>query len=241
MFAFCPLPADRRFRARRRRLEGEGRDESGRGSGAKKIPGDVAQTAKGVGTHRGRRREVQWGESEGRRRRRPAPPAKSAWAQRRATFATNTSSRTEAAARRPRVTTPTSNGRAVVAIAELRSPEGDAGGRFAHTPLRRRQDRAARSAQSALGGYPVDGSSSIGLVIGVVASSSLLAPIRAASSSTIVLGIVGAMVGGWLGRVLGFYRPGEAAGFVMAIVGAIVILLLIPRRHATHPRAAEAV
>jgi imidazolonepropionase-like amidohydrolase len=38
--------------------------------------------------------------------------------------------------------------------------------------------------------------------------------------------IVGAMVGGWLGRVLGFYRPGEAAGFVMAIVGAIVILAL---------------
>jgi len=36
----------------------------------------------------------------------------------------------------------------------------------------------------------------------------------------------GAMVGGWLGRVLGFYRPGEAAGFVMAIVGAIVILAL---------------
>ena len=34
------------------------------------------------------------------------------------------------------------------------------------------------------------------------------------------------MVGGWLGRVLGLYRPGDAAGFVMAIVGAIVILTL---------------
>jgi len=43
---------------------------------------------------------------------------------------------------------------------------------------------------------------------------------------TIVLGIAGAMVGGWLGRVLGFYRPGDAAGFVMAIVGAIAILAL---------------
>jgi uncharacterized membrane protein YeaQ/YmgE (transglycosylase-associated protein family) len=41
---------------------------------------------------------------------------------------------------------------------------------------------------------------------------------------TIVLGIVGAMLGGWLGRVMGLYREGEAAGFIMAVVGAIVVL-----------------
>ena len=40
------------------------------------------------------------------------------------------------------------------------------------------------------------------------------------------LSIVGAMVGGWLGLVLGLYRPGDAAGFIMAIVGAIVMLAL---------------
>jgi uncharacterized membrane protein YeaQ/YmgE (transglycosylase-associated protein family) len=41
---------------------------------------------------------------------------------------------------------------------------------------------------------------------------------------TIILGIVGAMLGGWLGRVMGLYHQGEAAGFIMAVVGAIVVL-----------------
>jgi uncharacterized membrane protein YeaQ/YmgE (transglycosylase-associated protein family) len=51
---------------------------------------------------------------------------------------------------------------------------------------------------------------------------------------TIILGIVGAMLGGWLGRVMGLYREGEAAGFIMAVVGAIVVLglyrLVMPGR-----------
>ena len=51
---------------------------------------------------------------------------------------------------------------------------------------------------------------------------------------TIVLGIVGAMLGGWLGRVLGLYREGEAAGFIMAVVGAVILLgiyrLVLPGR-----------
>ena len=34
------------------------------------------------------------------------------------------------------------------------------------------------------------------------------------------------MLGGWIGRVMGLYREGEAAGFLMAVVGAIVILAL---------------
>jgi uncharacterized membrane protein YeaQ/YmgE (transglycosylase-associated protein family) len=41
-----------------------------------------------------------------------------------------------------------------------------------------------------------------------------------------VLGIIGAMLGGWLGRVMGLYREGEAAGFIMAVVGAIILLAL---------------
>ena len=65
-----------------------------------------------------------------------------------------------------------------------------------------------------------------GLVVGVVAKFILPGPDPGGIVLTIVLGIAGAMVGGWLGRVLGFYGPGQAAGFVMAIVGAIVILLL---------------
>lgn len=43
---------------------------------------------------------------------------------------------------------------------------------------------------------------------------------------TIFLGIVGAIVGGWLGRAMGLYGPGQPAGFLMAVLGAIVLLVL---------------
>ena len=41
---------------------------------------------------------------------------------------------------------------------------------------------------------------------------------------TTVLGIVGSVVATWLGQAIGWYRPGESAGFVGAIVGAVVVL-----------------
>jgi uncharacterized membrane protein YeaQ/YmgE (transglycosylase-associated protein family) len=43
---------------------------------------------------------------------------------------------------------------------------------------------------------------------------------------TTILGIVGAFVATFLGQALGWYRPGEGAGLVGAIVGAIVVLLI---------------
>ena len=65
-----------------------------------------------------------------------------------------------------------------------------------------------------------------GLVVGVVARFLMPGADPGGIIMTIVLGIIGALLGGWLGRVLGIYREGEAAGFVMAVVGAIVILVL---------------
>jgi uncharacterized membrane protein YeaQ/YmgE (transglycosylase-associated protein family) len=41
---------------------------------------------------------------------------------------------------------------------------------------------------------------------------------------TTLLGIVGAILGGYLGQALGMYAPGEAAGLFMSIVGAVLIL-----------------
>lgn len=52
---------------------------------------------------------------------------------------------------------------------------------------------------------------------------------------TILLGVAGALVAGWLGHAIGWYRTGEGAGFVAAIVGAIIILLVY--RLATRGRA----
>lgn len=73
-----------------------------------------------------------------------------------------------------------------------------------------------------------------GLVVGIVAK--LIMPGRDPGGIivTIVLGVLGALLGGWLGRVIGFYREGEAAGFIMAVVGAVVLLalyrLVVPSR-----------
>ncbi|HEY6662712.1 MAG TPA: GlsB/YeaQ/YmgE family stress response membrane protein [Sphingomicrobium sp.] len=43
---------------------------------------------------------------------------------------------------------------------------------------------------------------------------------------TIILGIAGAFLGTWLGRLVGLYGPNDNAGFIGAVLGAIVLLLL---------------
>ena len=43
---------------------------------------------------------------------------------------------------------------------------------------------------------------------------------------TTILGIIGAFVATWLGQALGWYRPGEGAGLIGAIVGALVVLFI---------------
>ena len=65
-----------------------------------------------------------------------------------------------------------------------------------------------------------------GLVVGVVAKFLMPGRDPGGFIITIVLGIVGALLGGWLGRVMGIYRPGEPVGFIMAVVGAIIVLLV---------------
>ena len=74
-----------------------------------------------------------------------------------------------------------------------------------------------------------------GLVVGIVAK--LLMPGRDPGGFivTIGLGIVGAMLGGFAGRAMGFYGPNEAAGFIMSVLGAIV--LLVAYRMMTRRRA----
>jgi uncharacterized membrane protein YeaQ/YmgE (transglycosylase-associated protein family) len=73
-----------------------------------------------------------------------------------------------------------------------------------------------------------------GLIVGALAK--LLMPGRDPGGIivTILLGIVGALLGGFLGRAMGFYGPGEAAGFVMSLIGAMILLflyrLLVTRR-----------
>jgi uncharacterized membrane protein YeaQ/YmgE (transglycosylase-associated protein family) len=65
-----------------------------------------------------------------------------------------------------------------------------------------------------------------GLVVGIIAK--LLMPGRDPGGFivTILLGIAGALLGGFLGRAMGFYGPSESAGWLMSILGAVVLLLL---------------
>ena len=65
-----------------------------------------------------------------------------------------------------------------------------------------------------------------GLVVGIVGK--FLTPGRDPGGFilTIVLGIAGALIGGFLGQSLGFYREGEPVGFIMAVVGSVILLLL---------------
>lgn len=65
-----------------------------------------------------------------------------------------------------------------------------------------------------------------GVIVGAIAK--LLMPGRDPGGLlvTMLLGIAGALVAGFLGRALGWYEPGEAAGFIMATVGAILLLFV---------------
>ena len=65
-----------------------------------------------------------------------------------------------------------------------------------------------------------------GLIVGAIAK--LLMPGRDPGGwiVTILLGIAGAMLGGFLGRAVGWYGPNDAAGYLMSIFGAIVLLLI---------------
>lgn len=66
----------------------------------------------------------------------------------------------------------------------------------------------------------------IGLLVGVVAK--LLMPGRDPGGFivTTLLGIAGAFVATYLGQAVGVYQVGEAAGFIGAVIGAIILLLL---------------
>jgi uncharacterized membrane protein YeaQ/YmgE (transglycosylase-associated protein family) len=65
-----------------------------------------------------------------------------------------------------------------------------------------------------------------GLVVGIVAK--LLMPGRDPGGFiiTILLGIAGSVVGAYLGRLLGLYGPNDPAGFFMAVLGSIILLLI---------------
>jgi uncharacterized membrane protein YeaQ/YmgE (transglycosylase-associated protein family) len=68
-----------------------------------------------------------------------------------------------------------------------------------------------------------------GLIVGAVAKLLMPGKDPGGIIVTMLLGIVGAIVGGFIGRALGLYSQGQSAGFIMATVGAILVLFIYRR------------
>jgi len=66
----------------------------------------------------------------------------------------------------------------------------------------------------------------IGLIVGALAKLVMPGKDPGGIIVTILLGIVGAFVGTFLGRALGLYSPGEPAGWIMSVIGAVIVLLI---------------
>lgn len=74
--------------------------------------------------------------------------------------------------------------------------------------------------------FGIIGTIIFGLVVGVIAKLLMPGKDPGGIIITIILGIVGSVVGRWIGQALGFYGPEDAAGFIMSLLGAILLLAI---------------
>jgi len=76
----------------------------------------------------------------------------------------------------------------------------------------------------------------IGLIVGALAKFIIPGKDPGGIWITMLLGIAGSFLGTWIGRAIGHYEPGQYAGFLMSLVGALILLgiyHLIKRGRAT--------
>jgi len=66
----------------------------------------------------------------------------------------------------------------------------------------------------------------IGLIIGAVAKLIMPGKNPGGWIVTILLGLAGSFVAGYLGRLVGWYQEGQTAGFIMSVLGAILLLYI---------------
>ncbi|MDQ3247442.1 MAG: GlsB/YeaQ/YmgE family stress response membrane protein [Pseudomonadota bacterium] len=74
--------------------------------------------------------------------------------------------------------------------------------------------------------YGIIGWIVIGLLAGAIAKLLMPGKDPGGCIITILLGIAGALLAGFIGQAVGWYGAGEGAGFVAAIVGAFLLLLI---------------
>lgn len=66
----------------------------------------------------------------------------------------------------------------------------------------------------------------VGLVVGLLARAIKPGDDKMGWIMTIVLGVAGSFIAGYAGRAMGWYLPGEPAGWIASVVGAVVLLLI---------------
>jgi uncharacterized membrane protein YeaQ/YmgE (transglycosylase-associated protein family) len=66
----------------------------------------------------------------------------------------------------------------------------------------------------------------IGVLIGAVAKFLMPGKDPGGIIITMLLGIAGSVIATWLGRVMGMYGPEQSAGFIMSVIGAIILLAI---------------
>ena len=64
----------------------------------------------------------------------------------------------------------------------------------------------------------------MGLVVGAIARLIVPGRERGGWVVSMLLGVGGSLLGGLVGRALGLYREGESAGFIMSLIGAVVVV-----------------
>lgn len=65
----------------------------------------------------------------------------------------------------------------------------------------------------------------IGLIVGAIAKFLMPGNDPGGFIVTVLIGIVGALIAGFLGRTLGWYAEGEPVGFIASVIGAILLLM----------------
>lgn len=67
----------------------------------------------------------------------------------------------------------------------------------------------------------------VGFIVGLIARAIMPGTQSMGFVLTTVLGIVGAVVAGFLGRTLGWYGPADPVGWIASVVGAIIVLFIV--------------
>lgn len=73
----------------------------------------------------------------------------------------------------------------------------------------------------------------VGLIVGALARWIMPGEQKMGWVLTILLGIGGSMLAGFIGGALGWYQPGEGAGWIASVVGAIVVLFVVQKLRAS--------